>query len=249
VFNLSYEAPTRRADESKSVEVQFKESEAPRFTLTIKAAVRETVDVYPSSLHFQLQQRSNSEVTSYLEVANYGPGQWDGVQILSCPEWLQVTVPSTPISQNTAEQVFRLPVSVRAANLAAQQYRGSLRIQVGEDTAEVPVVVDVASPVHVAPSRLFYGKLHTGETKTKKLVFRFSDGLPSTDSIQVHHDLGDRLEYYWQRAAGESILVLNVAIKLDASADTIDTQMTFDLPDFGTISVPLNAWLQQKDSE
>jgi hypothetical protein len=249
VFNLSYEAPTRRTDESKSVEVQFKESEAPRFTLTIKAAVRETVDVYPSVLRFQLQKRPNAEVTSYLEVANYGLAQWEGIQILSCPEWLEITEQSTPVRRSEAGQVFRLPVSVSAANLAAKEYRATLKIKVGQDTAEIPVFVSVASPVYVAPSRLFYGRLQAGEAKTKKLMFRFSDVLPTTDSIRVHHEFGDQLDYRWEEIAADSILVLAVTITPKATTSAVKSGMAFDIPEFGMISVPIDVWLQDTHAE
>ena len=96
--SLRYKPPTEPADDRRSVDVAFKESDAPRFRLTVAAKVRHPLTVLPTRVRLARLPYGKPHVER-VTVEDYSGESLPAPKLVSNRDWLTVGTPE-PLPAN-----------------------------------------------------------------------------------------------------------------------------------------------------
>lgn len=196
-FTVLLRVGQQAVDKSESVHLRFHEAAAPLVVLRVSATVREPLSALPTELHLP-PTGAGREVEGDFQVHNYSDDDWEGIDVVSVPDWLQVKIEPIPAKLPTIRQSWQVIVTAVTHDMSLSGHSGVVKLRaLGADleldtvpTTDVPVFLPVRPPVTISPAQLFFGRVHPSTGKTRSIVIQFSiDCLPKdTDRFPGHID-------------------------------------------------------------
>ncbi len=232
---LLFRAPQENIDQAKSVEIHFRETNTPAFSLDMLAAIRSVVTAFPAQLQFG-QIGRGAKPSRHLDVYNYGSTDWDTLVATSNAAWLTATASLVPgrrdeSNPKSPRQAWRVLFDLDSHALASGKNTThvQLRATSGQDHHDATVSIDahVEPLITVIPSQLFFGSVPRGDEASKTILVRFShDSIPASPSaVQVTHDLGEQLSWSWSKSEGRD-WELTAVLKPSVEAGFLEGKLT-----------------------
>jgi len=211
---LSVSDSSRQA--SRHMTVLFRESEAPRFDINLRAQIRETLTIEPKELNGTVSAHMRS--TSFVcLMQNSSEVDWKSVRLSTSSEWLSakmVRVPREELAGSAVldgpREIWRIKCDVditrlepgTTANGFVSVYLDGIHTR--HPATTIPVSVRVLPVVTVRPTHVFFGEVSREAKVSRSIVFRFAnaDVVPDIRSFSVKHQLGTALSCDWKKSDG-----------------------------------------------
>lgn len=198
-IDISYKAGAKEVDDSRTVDVAFKEGAAPQLRLVTRASIRQPLYANPHTLIYS-GVASDERLLSSIHVYNYSATKWSRLVVEPSEKWIccdlraELKAPAT--NGRAPSQVWRIAVAVVPCKLTPGMHRASVRLRGGEVERVIPIEIDLVPPVAAIPTQLFFGKGAPGEIIERQvnLVFTEAAAPPDPATIQLEHTLGKDLE-------------------------------------------------------
>lgn len=196
-FHVRYGAGGNTRDETRVVEIRFKEPAAPVVELSVNVSIRAPMTMGPGDL--RVYCAPDGKQHAHLNVENYGPKTWDKLTVSSPTKWINPSAHRTefipaPVSAAMPREKWEVDVAVSAMGMSPGDYSGELRLSAGSESGRVPVAMVVRGPVALIPSQLFFGRVQVGKAAHGNVIARFANGrAPAGAMAMVSTNLAGQL--------------------------------------------------------
>ncbi len=189
-FRFDYHAPSKIADERRTITATFRDSVEHDVKLIVTAWVRPAMVSRPPSLNFG-NIALGSVSSQSLEIGNFGATDWGGVDMPKAPKWL--TIRRTAKVQRkwsgaTPRETWSLDLEAATASLKAGAYREEIRLESSTgETVTVPVEFVAGIPVAARPTLFMLGQTEASRPVEATTILRFfADSAPcSPDRVAI----------------------------------------------------------------
>lgn len=176
-IDVRYTAPIDDASDARTIEVHFRETDAPVFGLTVRALVRHPLYLTEKELNIETDQ---DRATATLVATNFTNERWDGLCASSGAPWLSVDI--VPIEDNrerTSRQAWRVTLAAEICRLPTGNDSAVVRFgSKGARTVESEEAVVRARrrpAVRAVPRQLFLGRLSVGQHVRRRVILHLSE--------------------------------------------------------------------------
>lgn len=217
VVTVSYRAPSKNADEHRTLTVDFVEPSAADAKLTLRARVRGPLSLSAHELAFDIPHDRTKPMEQVVSIENYSPLKWKSLRVECDVPWLHAVIQKAPTIKVAHAAQVNLPGSrarVAAVTAPVEAHRlimsvDASNLAIGNQFAQVTITADAAakSPhsdrvlvqltvepaFRVLPGKLFFGLVRAGESCTKKVRIRFATSAPPIDHAVVSSSLSHEI--------------------------------------------------------
>jgi hypothetical protein len=197
-FSVLYSTGSRMANEHRTLQIRFKEPAAPIIFVDLRAHVRpETVASVPE-LNVMAHDRVDKLTSSFL-VSNYSDTKWRGIRVHHDVSWLSVIAKEVPVhsisEEDGCKQVWKVDATFSTAETDLGSHFAVLHVgptepRSAEQAIDIPVTLERVRDASAQPTKLFLGRIRTGEQVHKVIRLRASIPFTSDAKHQVRVEGG-----------------------------------------------------------
>ena len=220
---LTYRAGTEFTNDKRDTIVHFEQEDVLPITLRVESKIRPQIVVQPANLSVSAYE-PDKKIQQTVVVHDWSDAGLKTVSSRSDDSWISVSAPRQDRTTDT-EAPF-LPwtgtLVIDTKGLSSGKHSGRVDITAREKDLEystyLTVSLDIASPVRVVPSNLFFGEIQPNETATIQCTL-----------FIVPNNTGDTDSSHWE----------SIVIDSDLPSDTLEAEIVRESDVRGTLTVNL----------